>query len=49
VTYTEKNIDEQPEYIDYLLSKGFQAVPVLESEKTTFSGFRPTELNQLLA
>ncbi|KRO18228.1 hypothetical protein IV56_GL001359 [Lacticaseibacillus saniviri JCM 17471 = DSM 24301] len=47
LTYTEHNINEEPEYIDYLKDKGYQMVPVLEAGTMTFSGFRPDELKQL--
>lgn len=45
VAFEEHNINEQPEYIDYLKTKGFQAVPVIEIEgQQAFSGFRPQQL-----
>ncbi|MDR0921807.1 MAG: glutaredoxin-like protein NrdH [Lactobacillales bacterium] len=49
VAYQELNIDEQPEYIDYLREKGFQAVPVVESIAATFAGFRPDQLKAFVA
>lgn len=49
VSYSEINIDEQPEYIDYLREKGFQAVPVVESNDTVFSGFAPDKLKAFVA
>ncbi|SJZ43596.1 ribonucleoside-diphosphate reductase class Ib glutaredoxin subunit [Pilibacter termitis] len=47
VAFVEHNIDEEPEYINYLKEKGFQAVPVVETKETTFSGFRPDQLKAL--
>jgi glutaredoxin-like protein NrdH len=49
VAYQEINIDVEPEYVNYLLDKGFQSLPVVESEKGIFSGFAPNKLKELLA
>jgi glutaredoxin-like protein NrdH len=49
VNYTEINVEEQPEMIDYVKGLGFQALPVIEAGNKTFSGFRPNELKELLA
>ena len=49
VEYKEINIDDEPQYVNYLLEKGFQTLPVIESEKETFSGFAPNKLKELLA
>lgn len=49
VNYTEINVEEQPEMIDYVKGLGFQALPVVEAGNKTFSGFRPNELKELLA
>ena len=48
IPFTEHNINEEPQYIDYLQQKGFQQVPVLEADGLdSFSGFRPDALKQL--
>lgn len=48
IPYTEHNISEEPQFIEYLKAKGFQSVPVLEADgMETFSGFRPDALKQL--
>lgn len=48
IQFTEHNINDEPEYIDYLKNKGFRAVPVLEADGLdAFSGFRPDALKQL--
>ncbi|MCY9807156.1 glutaredoxin-like protein NrdH [Lentilactobacillus senioris] len=45
VVFEEHNINEQPEYINYLKSNGFQSLPVIEIEgQPAFSGFRPQQL-----
>lgn len=45
VAFVEHNINENPEYINYLKAQGFQAVPVIEIEgQAAFSGFRPEQL-----
>ncbi|ARW19157.1 hypothetical protein S100892_00562 [Pediococcus pentosaceus] len=42
VTFEERNINANPEYIDALKAKGFQAVPVVQfSEEKAVAGFRP--------
>ncbi|KRN29486.1 hypothetical protein IV38_GL000371 [Lactobacillus selangorensis] len=48
IPFTEHNINDEPQYIDYLKQNGFLAVPVLESNgMKPFSGFRPDELKKL--
>ncbi|KRM72660.1 hypothetical protein FC34_GL000370 [Lacticaseibacillus brantae DSM 23927] len=47
IDFVEHNINEEPEYIDYLKDKGYQMVPVLEAGNVSFSGFRPDALKQL--
>lgn len=32
IAFEERNVNENPEYIDYLKNKGFQSVPVLEQD-----------------
>ncbi|HIX01418.1 MAG TPA: glutaredoxin-like protein NrdH [Candidatus Ligilactobacillus excrementigallinarum] len=50
ISFTEHNISQEPEYINYLKEKGFQSVPVLErNAEPIINGFRPDQLKQLLA
>ncbi|HFI0467749.1 TPA: glutaredoxin-like protein NrdH [Streptococcus suis] len=48
VAYKEINLDEQPEFIEYVKSLGFSAAPVIETESEVFSGFQPTKLKALV-
>ncbi|EEI18337.1 glutaredoxin-like protein NrdH [Lentilactobacillus hilgardii] len=48
VKFEEHNINEQPEYVDYLKNKGFLALPVVDVDgQQAFSGFRPDELQRI--
>jgi glutaredoxin-like protein NrdH len=48
INFTERNINEQPEYVNYLKEKGFMALPVVEADGiNAISGFRPDQLSQL--
>ncbi len=48
VQFKEHNINEQPQYIDYLKQRGFMAVPVVDVDgKQAFSGFRPDQLQSI--
>ena len=48
IVFEEKNINENPEYIEYLKNQGFAAVPVVEGNGIqAFAGFRPDALKQL--
>ncbi|MCK8625027.1 glutaredoxin-like protein NrdH [Apilactobacillus xinyiensis] len=47
VEFIEKNINEEPEYIEYLKEKGFMSLPVVETNEFEISGFRPDKLSQL--
>ncbi|WP_412988694.1 redoxin NrdH [Pediococcus siamensis] len=48
IPFKERNINTNPDYIDYLKSRGFQAVPVVESNgNEPIAGFRPDVLKQL--
>ena len=48
IEYQEINIDEQPEFRDYLKERGWQAAPVVESEIADFAGFNPKEIRELI-
>ena len=48
VTFEEINIDEQPQYIDWLKEQWHRTVPVLTTnESMTIVGFRPDQLKAL--
>jgi glutaredoxin-like protein NrdH len=47
VDFIEHNINENPQYVDYLKDRGFQSLPVIETADTQFSGFRPDKLQKL--
>ena len=49
VSYIEHNIENEPEYRDYVVSLGYMAVPVVETAETSFSGFRPDQLKMLVS
>ncbi|AND79666.1 glutaredoxin-like protein NrdH [Streptococcus pantholopis] len=46
--FTEINIDEHPEKIDYVKSLGFTAAPVIEAGDYVFSGFQPNKLKEII-
>ena len=48
VEYNEINLDEQPEFIDYVKGLGFSAAPVIETENDVFSGFQLGKLKALV-
>ncbi len=48
VDFDERNINEEPQYVDYLKEHGFQSLPVVEANgDLQFSGFQPAKLQQL--
>lgn len=49
VAFEEKNIDNEPQYIDWLKEQGFRSVPVVTAKemKMTIVGFRPDQLRTL--
>lgn len=48
VAYVERNIDNEPQYIDWLKEQGFQSVPIVTTEaELTIVGFRPDQLRAL--
>ena len=50
IAFEERNVNENPEYIDYLKNKGFQSVPVLEQDNNPIiRGFRPDLLKKIVA
>ncbi|MGT2925775.1 glutaredoxin-like protein NrdH [Streptococcus cuniculipharyngis] len=48
LSYREINLDEEPQYIDYVKNLGFTAAPVIEAGDLVFSGFQPDKLKELL-
>lgn len=50
ISFKEKNISQEPQYIDYLRDHGFQTVPVIEeNNEPVINGFRPDLLRRLIA
>lgn len=48
IDYVERNIDTEPQYVDWLKEQGFRSVPVLTKEDTpAIVGFRPDQLRSL--
>ena len=47
VSYNEINIDDEPQYIDWLKEQGHRSVPVLTNNAVTIVGFRPDQLRAL--
>lgn len=48
IDFTERNINEQPEYVNYLKEQGFMSLPVVEADgMNAISGFRPDQLSKL--
>lgn len=41
------NIDEQPHAADELRAQGFRQLPVVVTDETSWSGFRPDMINRL--
>lgn len=41
------NIDNQPDAADMLRAQGFRQLPVVVTEETSWSGFRPDMINRL--
>ena len=48
IDFQEINVDEQPEYAQYLKDHGWKAAPVVESEIGDFSGNRPDKVRELI-
>lgn len=45
--YEEVDVTTNEEIVEYLLSKGFQALPVVETDKEMWSGFRYDKIKEL--
>jgi Glutaredoxin and related proteins len=42
VNFEERNINQEPQYLDYLKEQGFQSVPVvMQANNEPIVGFRP--------
>ncbi|WP_099974131.1 MULTISPECIES: glutaredoxin-like protein NrdH [Lactobacillaceae] len=49
VNFVERNINDQPEYLDDLKAQGFQSVPIVMNENINpIVGFRPDSLKELI-
>lgn len=48
IYYQEINLDNNPEYIDYIKDKfGFMAAPVVETDTDAWSGFQPSKIKAI--
>ena len=47
LAFNEINIDDEPQYIDWLKEQGHRSVPVLTNNSVTIVGFRPDQLKAL--
>lgn len=48
VSYNEVNIDNEPQYVDWLKDNGYRSVPVVTAnENVSIVGFRPDQLRGL--
>lgn len=45
--YEEVDVTTNEEIVEYLLSKGFRALPVVETDKEMWSGFRYDKIKEL--
>lgn len=49
IGYEERNITDNPQYVDYLKDQGFRSVPVvMAKEANPIIGFRPDVLKSLV-
>ncbi|WP_416353222.1 glutaredoxin-like protein NrdH [Agrilactobacillus fermenti] len=49
IGYEERNINEEPQYVDTLKEQGFKSVPiVMAKEQGPIIGFRPDQLKALV-
>ncbi|KRN97591.1 hypothetical protein IV57_GL001675 [Companilactobacillus kimchiensis] len=49
VSFEERNINQEPQYLDTLKQQGFQSVPVVMNEAMDpIVGFRPDSLRELV-
>lgn len=49
VVFKEINIDENPAAREALISAGYKTLPVVKSDKITFTGFQPAQLRKIVA
>ena len=48
IYYQEINLDNNPEYIDYIKDElGFMAAPVVKTDTDAWSGFRPGKIKAI--
>lgn len=49
VSFEERNINQDPKYLDILKEQGFKSVPiVMQSDNAPIVGFRPDSLKELV-
>lgn len=46
-SYEEVDVTTNEEIVEYLLSKGFRSLPVVETDKEMWSGFRYDKIKEL--
>ena len=49
IEFTELNIDENPDAVEYLVSKGYRGVPVINIDGEDIVGFDKTAIEEKLA
>ncbi|WP_057766694.1 glutaredoxin-like protein NrdH [Companilactobacillus tucceti] len=49
VNFEERNINQDPKYLDFLKQQGFKSVPIVMQDNTDpIVGFRPDSLKELV-
>lgn len=48
VDYQEINVDNHPEYVDGLKKRGFKAMPIIDTGKEVWTGFKPDKIKGLI-
>ena len=49
IEYKEMNVDENPDAVEYLVSKGYRGVPVINIDGEDIVGFDKAEIEKRLA
>lgn len=49
IEYEEMNVDENPDAVEYLVSKGYRGVPVINIDGEDIVGFDKAEIEKRLA
>ena len=49
INFEERNVNEQPQYLDYLKNQGFKSVPIVFAEnEDPIVGFQPSKLQEIV-